>query len=84
MKILSGKVASNKQNKTIVVEIERFFKHPIYEKRIRRTKRYPVHTDGQHTIGETVRFIPIKPMSKTKKWAVVAEETKKTKETKKK
>jgi small subunit ribosomal protein S17 len=59
---------------TIIVEIERFFKHPLYEKRIRRTKRYAVHTEGQHSLGETVQFVSTRPMSKAKKWKVVGAE----------
>lgn len=74
MKLLIGKVASNKNKNTIVVEVERFFKHPIYEKRIRRTKRFQVHTEGTHNIGEVVRFVSTRPISKMKKWKVVSGE----------
>lgn len=84
MKLLSGIVVSNKQTKTIVVEIERFFRHPIYERRIRRTKRYQVHTDSQHNVGDRVRFLPTKPISKMKKWKVVVEKKQKVESTKQK
>lgn len=72
MKALSGKVVGNKQTNTLIVEVERFFRHRIYEKRIRRTKRYHVHFEGtDKNIGDTVKFVPTRPISKLKKWKVV-------------
>ena len=47
MKALSGKIVGNKQTNTLVVEVERFFRHRVYEKRIRRTKRYHIHFEGE-------------------------------------
>jgi small subunit ribosomal protein S17 len=77
MKIWTGKVVSNKQDKTIVVEVERFHRHPIYERRIRLTKKYQVHSENPIEVGETVRFEETRPISKTKRWKVVAEKAKK-------
>lgn len=72
MKALLGKVVGNKQKNTLIVEVERFFRHRVYEKRIRRTKRFHVHFEGEgKNIGDTVRFIPTRPISKLKKWKVV-------------
>lgn len=71
MKALIGKVVSLKQNKTAVVEVERFFRHPIYEKRIRRTKKYAAHNNIDVNLGDEVRFVETKPISKTKRWRIV-------------
>ena len=71
MKVLTGKVVSNKQAKTVVAEVERFFRHPMYEKRMRRTKKYQVHTDQEIKLGETIRFVETRPISKDKRWRVV-------------
>ncbi len=78
MKVWTGKVVSNKQTKTVVVEVERFHRHPIYERRIRLTKKYQVHSENPIEIGETVRFAETRPLSKTKRWKVV-EQTQKPK-----
>lgn len=71
MKILTGKVVSNKQSRTVVVEVERFRRHPLYEKRMRRSKRYPVHSEEKLDIGQVIRFMETRPLSKTKRWKVV-------------
>lgn len=73
MKVLTGKVVSNKQQNTVVVEVERFHRHPVYEKRIRRTKKYQVHTETSINVGEIVRFVETRPISKTKRWKIVEE-----------
>lgn len=70
MKTRTGKVVSTKTNKTAIVEVERFFAHPLYEKRMRRTKRYPVHDEVGVKEGDTVRFVETRPVSKTKKWKI--------------
>lgn len=72
MKSLSGKIVGTKQKNTLIVEVERFFRHRIYEKRIKRTKRFHVHYGGEDKkLGEIVRFIPTRPISKLKRWKVV-------------
>lgn len=71
MKIFAGKVVSAKNQKTVIVEVERFFAHPLYEKRVRRTKRYPVHDEVGTKEGDIVRFGETAPISKTKRWKVV-------------
>ena len=73
-RILQGVVVSDKMDKTIVVEVERRVQHPIYKKFIRRSKRYHAH-DETNAIktGQTVRIVESRPLSKTKRWVVLAE-----------
>ena len=71
-KILKGTVTSSKNNKTIVVEVTRKFKHPFYEKVIKRSKKYHAHDENnEFTVGDTVSIIESKPISKLKKWMVI-------------
>ncbi|MDO8452381.1 MAG: uS17 family ribosomal protein [bacterium] len=71
MKAFQGIVKSAKNTNTAIVEVERFHVHPLYEKRVKRTKGYAVHTDSVVAVGDTVRFIQCPPISKTKRWKVV-------------
>ena len=71
-KILKGIVKSSKNNKTIVVEVTRKFKHPFYGKVIKRTKKYHAHDESnKFKEGETVSIIECKPISKKKTWQVI-------------
>ena len=71
-KILKGVVSSSKNNKTIVVEVTRKFKHPFYEKIIKRTKKYHAHDEkNEFKEGQTVTIIESKPISKKKTWQVL-------------
>ena len=71
-KILKGIVSSSKNNKTIVVEVTRKFKHPFYGKVIKRTKKYHAHDeDNKFKEGEKVSIIECKPISKKKTWQVI-------------
>ena len=71
-KILKGTVISSKNNKTIVVEVTRKFKHPFYEKVIKRTKKYHAHDEkNEFKEGQTVSIIECKPISKKKTWQVL-------------
>ena len=71
-KILKGKITSTKSNKTVVVEVTRKFKHPFYEKVIKRTKKYHAHDEkNKFKEGENVSIIESKPISKKKTWRVV-------------
>ena len=68
-KILKGIVTSSKNNKTIVVEITRKFRHPFYEKIIKRTKKYHAHDENnKYKEGQKVTIIESKPFSKKKTW----------------
>jgi small subunit ribosomal protein S17 len=73
-RILQGTVVSDKQDKTIVVKVERRFTHPLLKKTVRRTKNYHAHDEGNAAkVGETVRIEETAPISKLKRWVVVAE-----------
>ena len=71
-KILKGTFTSAKNNKTILVEVTRKFKHPFYEKVIKRSKKYHAH-DEKNTFkeGEAVSIQECKPFSKKKTWQVI-------------
>jgi small subunit ribosomal protein S17 len=69
---ITGKVISDKMNKTIVVQIERKVKHPLYGKYIRRfSKMYAHDEDNACKIGDLVVIQQTRPMSKTKRWKLV-------------
>jgi len=71
-KILEGIVSSNKANKTVTVSVERKVLHKKYKKIICRSKKYLAHDDSNIlAIGERVRIIESKPISKSKKWQVL-------------
>jgi small subunit ribosomal protein S17 len=67
-----GKVVSNKMQKTITVAVDRKVKHPIYGKFINRTTKFKAH-DEQNTagIGDTVRIMETRPLSKDKRWRLI-------------
>lgn len=62
---------SQKTPKTVVVTVERFYAHPLYGKRVRKTKRYHVHAEVETKIGDIVQFVETRPISKTKRWRVI-------------
>ena len=67
-----GVVVSNKMDKSIVVEIERREKHPIYGKFIKKTNRFMAHDEkNECNIGDTVRIMETRPLSKNKCWRLV-------------
>ena len=71
-KVLKGIVTSAKNNKTIVVEVTRKFKHPFYEKIIKRTKKYHAHDEmNKFKEGQLVSIEECKPISKKKTWQVM-------------
>jgi small subunit ribosomal protein S17 len=71
-RVLTGVIVSDKGEKTVVVNVERKVKHPLYGKIIRRTKKYHAHDEGnQFKMGEIVRIEETAPMSKLKTWRVV-------------
>ena len=71
-KILQGKVVSSKMKDTIVVAVDRFIKHPKYDKFFKVTKRFKVHDAGNRKkVGEMVNIIECRPMSKDKHFRVV-------------
>ena len=71
-RILKGKVVSSKGNKTVVVEVKRKFQHPFYGKVISRSKKYHAHDEkNKYKIGDKVRIIESRPISKLKTWEVL-------------
>lgn len=71
-RILQGTVVSDKQDKTVVVKVERRFTHPLLKKTVRRSKNYHAHDEANaHKVGDTVSIVESKPLSKLKRWAVV-------------
>ena len=71
MKIFTGKVVSTRMQKTAKVEVESFSAHPMYLKRIKRSKTYLVHDELGTKEGDRVRFVASKPFSKLKKWKII-------------
>jgi small subunit ribosomal protein S17 len=64
-----GIVTSNKMDKTITVAVERKVKHPIYGKFVKKTTSFHAHDDkNECSIGDTVRIMETRPLSKTKRW----------------
>ena len=73
-RILQGTVVSDKNDKTVVVEVERRYTHPLYKKVVRRSKKYHAHDESNAIkVGDRVRIQETAPISKNKRWAVVAE-----------
>jgi small subunit ribosomal protein S17 len=71
-KVRIGKVVSNKMQKSIVVSIERLVPHPIYKKYSKRTTKLMAHDEkNEAKIGDTVKIMETRPMSKTKRWRLV-------------
>jgi len=65
-------VTSDRADKTVTVTVERTFAHPLYGKRVVRTKKYHAHDEtNEHQIGDVVRISETRPLSKTKRWRVV-------------
>ena len=71
-KVLQGTVVSNKQDKTVTVLIERKFKHPLLGKVIKRSKKYSAHDENnEFNIGDKIKIMESKPISKMKRWMAV-------------
>ncbi|PIP23660.1 MAG: 30S ribosomal protein S17 [Candidatus Nealsonbacteria bacterium CG_4_10_14_0_2_um_filter_38_17] len=69
---LTGKVVSNKMNKTVVVEVERIKQHPKYKRRYKVHKRYKAHDEKEeYNLGDKVVIEESRPQSKDKRWTVV-------------
>jgi small subunit ribosomal protein S17 len=68
----TGRVVSNKMDKTITVVVERRFPHPLYKKVMRRSKKYHAHDEKNECgIGDLVRIRETRPLSKLKRWRLV-------------
>lgn len=71
MKIFSGQVVGVKQAKTATVSVDRVKVHPLYKKRFTRATKYQVHDEIGVKVGDKVRFVDCKPVSKLKKWKIL-------------
>ena len=72
-RILQGTVISDANDKTIVVRVERRFTHPLYKKTVRRSKKYHAHAESNSAkAGDKVRIEECPPISKNKRWTLVA------------
>ena len=66
-----GVVVSDKADKTVTVQVERRFAHPLYGKQVRKTKKYHAHDENnEYKVGDTVRMVETRPLSKMKRWRV--------------
>ena len=71
-RVLQGIVVSTKNLKTLVVNVERKFRHPVLLKVIKKTKKYHAHyEEGTYEVGDNVKIIESAPISKLKRWKVV-------------
>ena len=72
-RVLTGRVTSDKMDKTVTVLVHRRVMHPLYKKFIRRSKNYAAHDEANECkVGDTVRIEECRPISKRKTWLVVA------------
>ena len=71
-KVRTGKVVSNKMDKTIVVAVENHVKHPLYGKIVKRTYKLKAHDENNECkVGDTVKVMETRPLSKDKRWRLV-------------
>ena len=71
-KTRTGVVSSNKMDKTVTVAVERKVKHPIYGKFVKKTTRFHAHDEkNECSIGDIVKIMETRPLSKTKRWRLV-------------
>jgi len=71
-KIRVGVVSSNKMDKSIVVKVERKVKHPLYGKFVKKSTKFHAHDEkNECSIGDTVKIMETRPISKTKRWRLV-------------
>jgi len=71
-KIYTGKVVSDKMDKTVVVAVTSLFQHPVYKKTVKKITKFKAHDeDNRCHLGDTVSIIESRPMSKEKRWTVL-------------
>lgn len=71
MKTLVGQVVSDKMTKTVVVNVDVLWQHPLYKKRVKRSKKYLAHDELGVKVGQTVKIGETKPISRRKRWQVL-------------
>jgi len=71
-KVMQGTVVSSAMDKTIVVAVETRMPHPLYKKIVKRTKKYKAHdAENACSVGDVVRIMETRPLSRTKRWRLV-------------
>ena len=71
-KVYTGKVISNKMNKTVVVAVTRLFQHPVYKKTVKKVSKFKAHDEENRCkIGDDVKITETRPLSKDKRWLVL-------------
>lgn len=71
-RVKTGRVVSNKMDKTVTVRIESVMQHSLYKKTVKRSKKYKAHDENnQCNIGDLVKIIETRPLSKDKRWRVI-------------
>jgi small subunit ribosomal protein S17 len=71
-KVYSGKVVSDKMEKTVVVAVTRTFQHPLYKKTVRKITKFKAHDEANKCkAGDTVQIIECRPLSRDKRWEVI-------------
>jgi len=71
-KVRVGVVVSDGMDKTVLVRIDRTMRHPLYKKTVARSSKLAAHDEGNEAhVGDTVRVVETRPLSKTKRWRVV-------------
>lgn len=70
MKTLNGTVVSTKMQKSAVVKVDRLWQHPLYKKRIKKSKKYLVHNSQDAQTGDRVQIQETKPISRRKRWKI--------------
>ena len=71
-KVIIGNVVSNKMDKTIVVEVATFVSHPLYKKQMKKTTKFKAHDENNEClIGDRVKIMETRPLSKDKRWRLV-------------
>ena len=71
-KVYTGTVVSNKMDKTVVVAVTRLFQHPAYKKTVKRVTKFKAHDEKDKCqIGDIVKIVETKPLSKEKRWVVI-------------
>ena len=72
-KVRIGNVVSDKMDKTVVVAVETFVTHPLYKKQIRKTTKFKAHDENNECgVGDIVKIMETRPLSKDKRWRVVS------------
>jgi small subunit ribosomal protein S17 len=73
-RILQGVVVSDKQDKTVVVSVERQVMHPVYKKFVKKSKKFSAHDENnQYKVGDRVSIEECRPISKHKSWTVISD-----------